>query len=371
MKTLTSTGSSIRQYPSPCLLFDRQKITCAADVLKSLTHKYNCRFLMAAKALRSKTVYQILNHRLNGFDVSNFNEYNILPDVLDKKTIWFTNPILDSISFNDLTRKFNDLIVSIETLTQGLMIIKQNRRVCLALRLSTRPLEKNNKQARHSRFGILPDEIKNFGTLKQSILGLHIHKGTFDGSEINTVHDYLKMAEYALEITKTHKIKMKILNLGGGLHHLARQDLDTLLYKLRLMINPQTLIYFEPGQYFFKDAGFAAGQVMSIKKQREIIVTLNLSGSCHLKWSQPRYCSLAINKGKKTARVVFCGPTCYESDRLGEFAIPLTDVHKLKTGSVVMFSNISGYSASWNSGFNGILPAKLLFQKTMRSLHHM
>ena len=55
-----------------------------------------------------------------------------------------------------------------------------------------------------------------------------------------------------------------------------------------------------------------------VEQQRLALRVLELSRSCHLRWSQPELVAPPPRTGAGR-RVLFVGPTCYEDDVLGEW----------------------------------------------------
>ena len=140
-------------------------------------------------------------------------------------------------------------------------------------------------------------------------------------------------------------------------------QLEALLIELRRFVPPSTTLIFEAGKLLFEDIGFAYGKVKSIQCDLSgWAVTLDLSKSCHLRWSVPQ---LIVQNFTSVNQVTasFYGPTCNEGDRLGEFLVPLADDQDspYQEGDIVVFKNINCYSVSWNTSFNGVKPADIRF----------
>lgn len=190
---------------------------------------------------------------------------------------------------------------------------------------------------------------------KIKINGLHFHHG----SEQNTNLDYKKMYLKALDLVKMFDLKeVKYINLGGGLHELTDTEIKELCSYLSKQEKKHQVI-FEPGQYIFKNSGYLTTKILERREFGEdILLVTNASKLNHLNWSTPKL--LHSGEEASTRKVKIYGPTCYEEDYLGcyevseEFA-----AHSMNEGDILLFSNISSYSANLNRSFNGIDKAEV------------
>ena len=83
---------------------------------------------------------------------------------------------------------------------------------------------------------------------------------------------------------------------------------------------------------------------------------LELSRSCHLRWSQPELVAPPPRTGAGRP-TLFVGPTCYEDDALGEWTV---EPARFPAGSRAVLRNITGYAVAWNVAFGGIGPADVV-----------
>lgn len=358
-----------KQTTGASLIFDLSKIESNMLHLKRLEKVYNCKILMATKSFPNIKVINLAHKHLSGFDISNINEFKLIPKKLLSKVLWISSPALSIAKIiKPIKSTKANFIFSVNSEDQ----IKELHRVknCkYTIRLDTSSfLNTNSKFRIHSRFGFNSDDPQKIldviSKSKNHFIGFHFHHGF----EQNTIRDYVKMAKVAYKLSQQIKIPIKYINLGGGLVHLNEKDLNQLLFEIRKFLPRSIILVFEPGRFLSKNAGFAVGHCISIlqRADKHYICTLDLSRTSHLMWSYPYL--LTTNpkiKSKNNLKIEFVGPTCYEFDRIAEI---YEDNHqnssilsKYKKGSVIIFSNISGYSVAWNRSFNGIPNANILF----------
>jgi diaminopimelate decarboxylase len=210
---------------------------------------------------------------------------------------------------------------------------------------------------RRSRFGLDGDPAALAGAIRALAraagdrpVGLHVHHGpisaTTDERFAATAHAVLAAAS---------EISPRFLNLGGAWHAIA--DLPTALARLRAAIPARIELLIEPGRLVADGAGFATGRIAAARDLADrALRVLDLSRSCHLRWSQPALVAPPPHTGRGRP-TLFVGPTCYEDDALGEWT---TEPERFPAGSRATFQNITGYAIAWNAGFAGIPPADVV-----------
>jgi diaminopimelate decarboxylase len=173
----------------------------------------------------------------------------------------------------------------------------------------------------------------------------------------------LTFARQAIALADRFQLPLPSIDLGGGLAEIGISQLENLLIELRRLVRSHTILIFKAGKLLFEDIGFAYGKVKSLQcDRRGWMVTLDLSKSCHLRWSQPQLI-VPDSTSATQVPVSIYGATCNEGDRLGEFLVPLSNFKDspYQEGDIVVFKNINCYSVSWNTSFNGIKPAEVKF----------
>lgn len=355
-------------YTGPILIFDLKLIKKRLNFLQALGGKYNCKFLMPAKSFRHLTIYQLVSEYLWGFDVSNPNEYGYLPEALNGKLVSLVDPTFNGYKLKDFLAKKNDFIIYIETLEQYDKLQEEKIQVNFGVRLNSiflleECVNKNNPYYQ-SRFGTLPADLSLLKKMTKSrrhkFVGFHIHNGASE----NFLSTVVCFARKSIDLAQALGIEIKQISLGGGLSKIGFQQLEVLIKELRNFVDLDIQLIFEPGDLLFEGTGFACGRVKSRKiASMNYAFTLDLSKECHLRWSSPKLLYNYSDLSNKQIKVVFYGPTCYEGDKLGEFQVLVENesIPPYNIGDLVLFSNITGYSVSWNTTFNGINTAKVEF----------
>ncbi len=350
-------------YDGPALLFDLTILKERLQRLRELGDRYNGQFLMPVKALRHPLIYQITGEVLWGFDISNYNEYAELPTPLTNKLVSLTDPAFNGYDLQLFRTKQNNLRIYIETLSQAQKL--QSQQVDFGIRLNSSFLLTtetcDRKLDRYSRFGSSDlTELAKFAlSSPDRFVGFHIHHGLDE----NSPDMILTFARQAIALADQFQLPLPSIDLGGGLAKIGFPQLEALLIELRHLVRSPTVLIFEAGKLLFEDIGFAYGQVKSLQcDRRGWSVTLDLSKSCHLRWSQPQLI-VPDSISATQVPVSIYGATCNEGDRLGEFLVPLPNVKgsPYQEGDIVVFKNINCYSVSWNTSFNGIKPAEVKF----------
>jgi diaminopimelate decarboxylase len=357
----------LKEDAEPTIIFDLKTIENNLMILRQIGEKHKCLFLMAAKSFCDSRIHKLAVQYLNGFDVSNLTEYKNLPVELDGMLISLTDPSFSSLQASHFLTKNNNLLVTCGTLEQFEILESSTDSVGYAIRLNTSELLKEDSfcqaESPPSRFGISSFEIELIKKMTMSkrnhFTGFHMHHGSL----VNSPNTFKRLASQVLKLCNLIGIQISYLNLGGGLQGLPFDMLEALIKDLRTFIPTDVTLVFEPGRFLVQNAGFAVGRILAVRKQREKIgYILNLSRSCHLRWAEPKTVALNKSLSSKT-KVTLYGPTCYEGDTFGEFEFPTDSKDKLvfSVGEKILFSNINGYAVSWNTGFNGIKPAQLIF----------
>jgi diaminopimelate decarboxylase len=212
---------------------------------------------------------------------------------------------------------------------------------------------------RRSRFGLDVDP----GRLRAAIgdlaraagsrpVGLHVHPGAIAAT---TGERFAQAARDACAAAADAGVTPRFLNLGGAWH--AIPDLPGALTQVRAALPIPVELIIEPGRRITEAAGFASGRIAAAREldDRELRV-LELSRSCHLRWSQPELVAPPPRTGAGR-RVLFVGPTCYEDDVLGEWT---TEPDRFAAGGRAVLRHITGYAVAWNTGFAGIAPADVV-----------
>jgi len=286
---------------------------------------------------------------VKGFDISNSNEFSKVP----KDLFYFiTNCPLQDLGFLDQLKN-DQYLVSCNSVYYFKIISQKN--IPFVLRL---------KQNEKSHFGLNFSEvreIKNELRSHSSFSGFHFHHG----GEANTSETYLSaIRKLKSLITELGIEKPLSLNLGGGFSHLSLKEIDEVFSYAGQELKGHKIV-IEPGRYFTEETGQCFAEVSDIQNDGEgLIVNLNVSRECHLKWSRINQIKIlkdtdSVNRFTGKSMRVY-GNTCYEDDLIAVIHHPHKE--EIAVGDTVVLSNISGYSLGWNTGFNGIPQIKIEFK---------
>ena len=362
-RTRSLLNRYVEDYAGPALAFDLDAMERKMKCLAKWERVYDLKFVMAAKAFRSRPVYELACHFLSGFDVSNRRELNELPEKASDKLVIVTDPAL-SRDFVETCASRPGLRFQASSQNQVQLINASGvgAKVGVRLRMSdVRPLP----TGRVSRFGLNIEEVGVAANeLRQGgnvLVGFHVH----DSLRENGVEGYVDYVEKLMRIARQHHVELEYIDLGGSLHYMPESDLPVLFSKVRERVPPEIDLIFEPGGYISYESGYALGEIVdcSLPNSQELHLTLDLSSECHLKWSRPRLLVPFRPQMSGGLQVKIFGPTCFEHDVVGAYAFTDEEaVHRyFRLGRKLLFSGILGYSVSWMTSFNGIPEARVLY----------
>jgi diaminopimelate decarboxylase len=354
----------------PTLLFDLDNIKERMRLLKRLAGQFSATTLVAVKSCPQSAYLQSARECLDGFDVSNLAEYSALPEPLDGMLVSITSPVMTS-ELHDFSRKGNSVLVTLDSLVQLEQYFTQPSRFPYVLRLQSSDLLKDAEPADAAyypgtRFGFPVSEIgnllRNQHIANNPPAGFHVHHG----SERNQVSTYKTLIGGIRQLAQELPAPPEFINLGGGWHNLNNEEVEDVLREARRQFPLPCSILFEPGRWFAETAGYAIGTIVNqARADNAINCTLDLSGKSHLHWSQANLLVSCEANYSRGVLVKFYGPSCYESDVIGQFLVPFCNEFDRETGiapgNKVIFTNISTYAAAWNTEFNGIAKADVMW----------
>jgi len=212
---------------------------------------------------------------------------------------------------------------------------------------------------RRSRFGLDVDPARRreaIGEIARAAhprpVGLHVHHGPVAAT---SGERFVATARAVLAAAAEAGVEPRFCNLGGAWH--AIPDLAGALAELRAALPPPLELVIEPGRRVADGAGFATSRIAAARELDDrALRVLELSRSCHLRWSQPELVAPPPRTGAgRTA--LFVGPTCYEDDVLGEWTV---EPARFPAGGRAVLRHVTGYAVAWNTGFGGVAPADVV-----------
>lgn len=340
----------------PVILFDNESIEKNLKRFRALTTEKESTWSMAVKALARSEVFDLASEHVDGYDISNLNEWKKIKDfVKERHFIWLTNANLTK----ELPALKNEvgskrLLVTVNDLSDYELI--RSADVPYLIRVASSSL---TRQESESRFGF---DIFSISKIKNELLsdsnfkGFHTHQGLVDHTP-----EILKNICHGIEDNFKDYINRGLyFNLGGSFQAFSDEELGHSLDYLKGKFK----VHIEPGRAIFKDAGYAMAPIEKFfMNGDQLRIFTRLSFINHLKWSKPRFAGI-LNFSEELEvlspkSLVFEGPTCYEFDKSEKVLID-TPVSITK-GSLILLENISGYSSEWNAGFNGVPEAEVKF----------
>jgi diaminopimelate decarboxylase len=354
----------------PTLAFDLQVIRENMRWLATVAGAHMVTPLLAVKSCTQQPYLALAQEHLGGYDVSNLNEYRVLPEDLRGRLVSLTSPVLAG-ELEAFATRGNELLVTLDSPVQLEQYFARPRACPYLLRVRGPDLLRGVQPADPAfypvtRFGFSTDEVRALlqdpRIRAEPPAGFHVHHG----SEINQRSTFERMIAALAELAGALQAPLRCVNLGGGWHPLAQHEVEAALVEARRRFPEPCRVLLEPGRWYAASAGYAIGRVANQSREGNILrCTLDLSARCHLHWSQPRLLHFAEPGHDQGCIVQFYGASCYESDLVGKYYLPCSggtpSAQALAPGAQVLFGNISTYSAEWNTSFNGIPAADIVW----------
>lgn len=361
-----------KKFGEPTLIFDTELIEQRMQWLGELARPLSITPLVAVKSCPDAQYLGLGHKHLDGFDTSNLAEYSCLPDNLKGKLVSVTAPDLNT-DFSGFISRGNTAVIALDSLTQLNHYFSQQPTIPYILRIQGSDLMKSMDPPDPAyfpatRFGFTIDEVKQLLQHPQvrsnPPAGFHVHHG----SEQNRPSTCRAIISGLKQLARQLPVALQYINLGGGWHSLNQEEISDILTEARSAFPLPCSILLEPGRWYAEGAGFAIGTIVNQTQSGGTIkYTINLSGRSHLHWSEAQLIHPIEARSSKACEVQFFGPSCYEADRVGKFLLPFhNDFFQesgLTLGKTVIFSHVSTYSAAWNTSFNGIPRAEVIWWK--------
>jgi len=324
-----------------CFYFDLAEIEKRARQLIQLASP-QVRFIFPVKSFPNPEVLKIMAHTHMGFDVSNQTELEqVRPFVKSGDTLWSSSPVPWNTEIPGMLMDGGHLGAPWpEKATRSL-------RVCFH----------EKKAGFVSRFGVDLSELTPAMLSSAKLSALHFHQG----QEPFNREGWIKAVEHIGDLVRSVP-EISQINLGGGFANLTSDELGCLIELARKKI-PDRLLYFEPGRWICGEAGKLLGRVTDCALfGQKAVVTSTLSRDCHLRWQRRRF-EINLHPMKESeatscTELLIGGATCHEGDSIGHLVDGRWSVAR---GDLIVVNGVSGYSLSWNHGFNGITAAEVQF----------
>jgi diaminopimelate decarboxylase len=183
-------------------------------------------------------------------------------------------------------------------------------------------------------------------------VGVHVHHGPVTAT---SAERFVATAHAVLDLVREADVVPCFLDVGGAWHGIA--DLDGAFERVRAAVPSTIELIVEPGRAIAREAGFACGRVVVARELHDrSLRVVDLSRSCHLRWSQIELVGTAPHAGTGRNTLVV-GATCYEDDVIGEWIIAPAS---LDEGARFALRGVTGYAVAWNTSFGGVPAADVL-----------
>lgn len=324
----------VLQGRSTCFYFDLGEIEGNMKALMALGDE-RVKFIFPVKSFPHKEVLQIAGRYMNGFDVSNSAELDLVkPYLKSQDVVWSSSP-------HTWTPDIGHVVMDGAHLQAAW---PKDAQRAVRVHVSTAQF--------HSRFGTPVDDIRQADLVREGVTALHYHHGEIPVNLPALTQGLERIAELIGDQSQITRI-----NLGGGFSGLSHDDIEALVALARRLFSRQGIV-FEPGRWLCRSAGLLLGSVTETSPR----AVTSISRDCHLRWHREPF-TLAIHamhlgETRKFAKVEFVGASCNEGDRLGE--VSAKEI-ALAQGDLLVVDNVTGYSLAWNHSFNGVPAADVVF----------
>ena len=339
----------------PTLVFDRARLDENLRAIATAARVHDITTLFAAKSFPHAEVWAMAAAHLDGFDAASAGEVVALPPVAVLSVV---DPSGRGAAH---ARARGRLIVGCETVAQ---VEAAPAHAEIAIRISASLTGRDpaigavldGSGHRRSRFGVdvgegQRDELRAMAdAARDRRVGIHVHHGPVTPTNAER---FIATARAALDVATDAGIEPAFIDVGGSWH--AITNFAAAFAALRAAFAIEIIV--EPGRVIAREAGFACGRVVVARELADRAVrVVDISRSCHLRWSQVELVGAAPHPG--TGRIaLFVGPTCYEDDVIGEWTIA---PDAARAGDRFLVRGVTGYAVAWNTGFGGVPAADVV-----------
>ena len=297
-----------------------------ASAISKVCKELDIELFFALKCCSDSKFIEFILPFVDGFDVSNLNELNLISRF--NKKISFFSPVLTT----EILEKIDHTGFSVSVEDSSFKITNAQK----YYRFDFTSLFSKKTQ---SRFGIESVELSKCTDVE----AVHIHVREIDEYESL---DFIKVIKNLL----LEHPNLKAINLGGGWHKIVgKENYVVFLSNIRKAF-PSIKLRIEPGRFFSLNSGTLKSKVMKIDfKRRRIVV--DISSMLHLLWCTP---SLDTSDSTNRVDIIVYGSTCFEHDLVGSFSVDADWFTSLNVGDEVLFSGLSTYTLQRQCAFNGI-----------------
>ncbi len=316
------------------MLYDLNKLKENINNIIYLKEKYNVEFIFPVKAFPNIKVLKLFYNYGFGFDIANENEYNLIKEFINDKTL---------LSFNGVsaqTKKLNhNAIYNINTLED---ISKDYYN---GIRINAYIKTRNE----FSRFGISIQKLHKLNVSNIKSISFHF----YEENKTKKIKHIKKML-IKCENIFTH---LNYINLGGNWNIVDVKNFEKIMVESRKFIDKKIKIIFEVGENWFDNCGYLITKVVGKNEiDNKKIIYINAIKDSVAKWSVLKPIHLNVRNEENDISII-SGNSCYERDIFsvvrGNFDLSVNDK--------IVFIGLNGYSYAWCKEFNGSDKPEVIF----------
>ncbi len=316
------------------MLYDLNKLKENINNIIYLKDKYNVEFIFPIKAFPNVRVLKLFYDYGFGFDIANINEYSLIKDFINDKTLLSFNSVWNQTKIIN-----NNVIYNINTLED---IAKEYYN-------GVRINPNMKKEKGFCRFGIDMEKLSEIKATNIKAISFHF----YDENKVQKIKNIEKLLKKSLNIFPY----ISYINLGGNWNIIDLKSFEKIIKESRKFIAKKIKIIFEVGENWFDECGYLITKVVgkNIISNKNIIY-INAIKDSVAKWSVLKPINLKIiNQGNNVS--IISGNSCYEKDI---FSVISGNVD-LSLNDKIVFKGLNGYSYAWCKEFNGSNIPEVIF----------
>jgi ornithine decarboxylase len=343
---------------TPLLLIDTDKVS---EKLSMMGKKIkNARLFYAVKANPDINLARFVSERVVGFEISSEGELNMLAEIgVKADRIISSNPV-KSLTFLEKAYSYGINQFAYDSFDEAEKIAKLAPRSNVYVRLAV-PNE-GSEWPLSRKFGAELDDAVQLLVFAQekelNPVGITFHVGS-QCTDLYSWNIALDKAKILWDIAEQKKIKLQILNIGGGYPvNYTRNvlDIDTIEKNIDKLIRekfPEDIeVHMEPGRAVVGDAGMLVTTVIGKAKRRDedwLYIDVGVFNGLMESLGGIRYTYLVESYNTSAKEWTIAGPSCDGFDVIDKNV----RLWEPDIGNLLLVLSGGAYTVSYASEFNG------------------
>ncbi|MGX7585976.1 diaminopimelate decarboxylase [Candidatus Vidania fulgoroideorum] len=341
---------------TPLFIYSKRKII---KNLKTYNNNFD-KVFYAIKANYNRNVIKIMKENKSGFEVVSIRELKMLLNLgICKKKIIFSGVCKTKEDIKFILSK-NIGFINVDSLKELKIIkkIRKNINTRLILKFNLNIKFKTKKEIKtcslDSKFGICKNEINKIRRIckKRNVkidgFGFHL------GSQINNYKPYVKGFKEITKIIKRTGIKVRYINIGGGIaidYKKGRNNLSKLIKKIKKHIKEKNIkIMVEPGRSIVGNSCITLSKIVRIKKtpkKRFAVIDIGMESIIRPSLYKSKHRVTTLKKRGEMKRYDVVGPICESTDIFIE-----SKLLSIKEGDFLLIHDTGAYCMSMRMDYN-------------------